>query len=121
MPEQAPTNEVEAAAEANPERIAEAAVESAVESVEAREAAATDSSPSRWRRARESLKKEVKSGVGFAVDFTRSGVFTAFKIIKSLLKFAWEAYKKKGDVGFKAGYDIGAEAFDFRAKKEKKE
>ncbi len=58
--------------------------------------------------------------IGIAWDVGRVGLFIAFKMLWPLLKFAGLAISKKGKVGWKDGYRLGKEMFDYDVKKDKK-
>ncbi|MFA6190499.1 MAG: hypothetical protein WC711_03295 [Candidatus Staskawiczbacteria bacterium] len=50
----------------------------------------------------------------------RIGLYVAFKMLWPLLKFAGLALSKKGKVGWKDGWKLGGQMFDYKAKKDNK-
>ncbi len=114
-------NELHLENEKNPEQ----AVSDAINSLENKDAADPVLSSYWSRKAKEFFSpsenwKDIKgtaavTGISLGALLVISG-----KILFGLFKFAKRAIEKKGDVGFKEGFEIGQEALSFEGKKEKK-
>jgi len=97
----------------------------AASAVEGRDAADPVIS-SGWMDKIKELHKNEESGadakkfLGVAGNFLTLSLNLCAKIVWGLLKFAKKAIEKKGQVGFKEGYEIGKEALSFDGKKDKK-
>jgi hypothetical protein len=100
----------------NPEQ----AVSNAVATIENRDAVEPNASSKAVQNAKEWAVNKSKTSGKFAFDATRVGIFIAAKMVWGVLKFAQKAIEKKGQVGFKEGYEIGKEALSFDGKKDKK-
>lgn len=100
------------------ERVPEQVVGAGVAAVESREAADPVISSEWWKKSKEFMGKAYESRISAVA---RVGlIYLPFKITLGLLKFAKEAIVKKGNVGFKSGYEIGKDAFSFDGKGDKK-
>jgi hypothetical protein len=82
-----------------------------------------------WNFTKEEAKKFVdpkenwnalKGDAGFAIDSTRIGLFTAFKVLWGAIKYAGQVILKKGKTSFKEGFTAGQEAVSFENKGGKK-
>ena len=113
MPERSKSEEI--VVEKEPGQV----LENAVSAVEKKDAADPVIS-SEWMQE---YKKELKESGKIAASLLSVGLIISAKIVWGILKFAVEAVKKKGEIGFGEGYKIGTEtlenALDFEKKKEK--
>lgn len=69
-----------------------------------------------WEGSKKAFKKEAR----FAMDVVTLGTRLTWNIVKGLFKFAKLMIDKKGNVGFKEGWDIGGEMFTLEDKKKGK-
>ncbi len=98
--------------EKNPEQ----AVSDAINSLENKDAADSVIS-SKWMGYAKNSAKMSGAIAGISLG---AFLVVSTKILFGVLKFAKRAIEKKGDVGFKEGFEIGQEALSFEGKKEKK-
>jgi len=108
----------------------EQAVNSAVTTIENRDAADPVISSGRLQKAKEFLKNNAeeffsrKNNWEDAKLYTRvaaSGIgIGIIKMVWGILKFAKKAIEKKGNITFREGYEIGKDALSFEDRKDKK-
>ncbi|MEK7658326.1 MAG: hypothetical protein AAB352_00490 [Patescibacteria group bacterium] len=107
--------------EKNPEQI----VKNALSAVENKDASDTVLGSYWSKQAKEFFSvsenwKDLKTTAAVAGISIGALLFICGKVALGVLKFAKKAIEKKGNVGFKEGWEIGGEIFSFDGKKEKK-
>jgi len=131
MPEQLRNENLEA--EGTPEEQAQKIIEDVLGTAEIQEAVDSIASPEAVQKSRNFISEKAKNFLsvkenwndtkkysGVAAGGLLGGVLIVAKIAKGIFDFAKRTIKKKGNITFKEGYEIGKSILDPNAKKDKK-